>query len=289
MEHELLVGSIQHSDESDDDESLIVEKVDSDIDSAQRRMRDFASTLKSFIGSNFIGMPYGFSQSGLYLGAAVLPIVVIFTSLGCLQLLSVKRQLIERRKIANDRNDDAIENNDLSQDDLLDKDGLKDDNDLNTYGGVATELWGKWGRRATNFFLAVTQLGFCVGYLIFMSASLQTLAPSAMPDWAAMLLLGGASWLLTLIKDVRQLSYINVVADVLLLISIVAAFALDTLEARDDVKGFNMKGLPIFLGLTISSFEGIGTGMSSSSCATARLPLTAFVCLFTVLANSATC
>jgi len=44
---------------------------------------------------------------------------------------------------------------------------------VQTYGDVAFFVWGTAGRAVTDIALFITQLGFCVGYFIFLSASLR--------------------------------------------------------------------------------------------------------------------
>lgn len=42
---------------------------------------------------------------------------------------------------------------------------------VQTYGDVAFFVWGRVGRLITDAALTVTQFGFCVGYIVFLSAS----------------------------------------------------------------------------------------------------------------------
>ena len=43
---------------------------------------------------------------------------------------------------------------------------------VQTYGDVAFFVWGRVGRLVTDAALMVTQFGFCVGYIVFLSAYL---------------------------------------------------------------------------------------------------------------------
>ncbi|PAA60347.1 hypothetical protein BOX15_Mlig019753g1 [Macrostomum lignano] len=63
--------------------------------SALQHVSDFANLFKAFIGSNYLSMPFAFSQSGLALGFALLMIIAVLTDHCCYLIVTCKQLMVE--------------------------------------------------------------------------------------------------------------------------------------------------------------------------------------------------
>ncbi|KAL6071658.1 Amino acid transporter transmembrane domain [Balamuthia mandrillaris] len=213
------------STSSDKHREIIHEEAE--LRTPKRLLLDFANVLKSFIGSNFLGMPYAFSQAGLYGGMIGIVIIALVTDHCCNLLVQCKNM-------------------------------LPDSEHVRTYGQVGVRVFGKPGRVLVDFFLAFTQLGFCVGYLIFMGQNLNSLLPACVPYSMCVLIPVILALPLSFVKNVKKLGWTSLVADVTLICGMAMLYSFFDLERRHQHKGFNWEGFPLFFGLVTSSYEGIG-------------------------------
>jgi proton-coupled amino acid transporter len=235
-------GSIQEGREGDlhVDTDPLVDKDYEDPGTPMQRTRgwvlDFANILKTFIGSNFLGMPYAFHQAGVY-GGIVGILVIAWVTNHCCKLL------------------------------VHCKNSLPNANEMATYGDVGTQVLGKRGKLLVDIFLVFTQTGFCIGYAIFISKNIDSFMPSAIQDLH--LLSDGVSIVsiaitaacvlpLCFVKKVKQLSGFSLIADVTLVVGMAIVLYYDDCGEVYNMEGINWSGLPIFFGLVTSSFEGIG-------------------------------
>ena len=82
-----------------------------------------------------------------------------------------------RKKDAAAKNEDEKE---VSVKHSISKARIKEQIEMHlSYGDVAWVAMGKWGLAIVNFALVVTQIGFCVGFTIFLGNTLQKMLPLA--------------------------------------------------------------------------------------------------------------
>eukprot|EP01087_Luapelamoeba_hula_P016550 TRINITY_DN5095_c0_g2_i3.p1 TRINITY_DN5095_c0_g2~~TRINITY_DN5095_c0_g2_i3.p1 ORF type:complete len:434 (-),score=59.70 TRINITY_DN5095_c0_g2_i3:84-1385(-) len=211
------------------DELSRIQKLE-ELNTTRRWLIDFSNVFKSFIGSNFLGMPYAIRQSGVYAGMIGMIFIALITDHCCKMLVDIKN---------------ALPNN----------------KDVKTYGDVGTALLGKKGRILVDCFLVLTQTGFCIGYTIFMAKNLDQLIHDHVPSPSYLIcvvIIGCAAFPLTLVKNMASLGPFSLVADVALIVAMVMLYSLDHLGKANETSYIHLGGLPIFFGIVTSSYEGIG-------------------------------
>ncbi|KAK2549682.1 Proton-coupled amino acid transporter 1 [Acropora cervicornis] len=121
------------------------------------------------------------------------------------------------------------------------------------YGEVAEEV-------VVNVFLCMSQLGFCCVYFVFIAENLQQVSNALdSQTWMAILLL--PIILLSFIRDLRTLVPFSIVANICCGISLVIIFQylVRNISHSDKLPAFaGWKDLPVFFGITLYAFEGIG-------------------------------
>ncbi|XP_064621004.1 uncharacterized protein LOC135483870 isoform X2 [Lineus longissimus] len=135
--------------------------------SFRRRMGDFSNIVKAFIGSNYLGLPFGFFQSGLLLGCISLVIIVAVTDHCCQLIVKCKKYLVEELC-------EKYERENSEEDDGTYRQHLQRDLRYADIGGLC---FGKWGIVIVDVFLLITQTGFCVAYFIFVGNTLLAMFP----------------------------------------------------------------------------------------------------------------
>ena len=188
----------------------------------------------------------------------------------CVLLLDVKRSIetsslspVDSLALQNSVNLDEDQEGNLL---LLDAEE-REESGHGSFGGVAKEVFGNWGLVIVNVLLGFTQLGFCVGYLIFISSNLLSLAalnPSQVlyswPHLVAVLIATSVGFMLSLIPSLRTLGWISSASIVCLAVSLlgIAGYSFRFHNAPSAAL-FIPEGAPIFIGLVTGAFEGIGT------------------------------
>ncbi|XP_074619649.1 proton-coupled amino acid transporter 1-like isoform X2 [Acropora palmata] len=135
------------------------------------------------------------------------------------------------------------------------------------YGEVAEECIRRYypkkaymGRVVVNVFLCMSQLGFCCVYFVFIAENLQQVSNALdSQTWMAILLL--PIILLSFIRDLRTLVPFSIVANICCGISLVIIFQylVRNISHSDKLPAFaGWKDLPVFFGITLYAFEGIG-------------------------------
>ncbi|XP_074648360.1 uncharacterized protein LOC141903891 isoform X2 [Tubulanus polymorphus] len=128
---------------------------------------DLSNMVKAFIGSNYLGIPFGFYQAGILLGCIVLITVIALTAHCCQMIVNCKKYLWRH----------LVENHEarLGREDPEYRDHL---NRSLSYADIGRHALGKAGVVIVDFFLVVTQTGFCVTYFIFIGNTIHSMFPT---------------------------------------------------------------------------------------------------------------
>ena len=235
------------------DEPLLQRSIRSQFTNEERRHRgrlfaDFQNVLKAFIGANYLSMPFAFSEAGFILAVAGLIAVAIITDRCCCYIISCKQRAVAR----------ICKRLDFSSSEFH-----RRLTERITYGDVGREAAGPWVAVAVDSALVVTQFGFCVSYVIFMINASQELLPRVNPY---LLVIGPCCVLLVLalMPDVRALTPMSFVANFAIFLGFVSILGWELsspklLDHLDSVVLVRWSNFPIFFGITMSAFEGIGT------------------------------
>lgn len=230
---------------------------------------DVANMLKAFIGLNVMYAAYAFSKAGLVRGIIGLLVVTYLTEHCCLLLIDVKNglpasALRRRRNAAADSSptSDALAGG-VTDDSQHSSDGGMDDphggGSGYTYADIAGAVLGPAGDAFVSAALVLTQFGYCVGYLIFMSQTVHDLVASAgSPVWAYVLvplpLLAG----LSLLRSIRSLGPFSILANVTLMAGVFAVIVYIGNHFRWAPSHPPLSSLPLFFGQMTAAIEGIG-------------------------------
>ncbi|KAI9916991.1 hypothetical protein PsorP6_017994 [Peronosclerospora sorghi] len=195
-----------------------------------RDMKTFINTFIAFLGSGVLGLPYAFRQTGIVTGLVTLGSVAALSTYAMLLVLQCKYK--------------------------LEQDGKR----VTTYGAIGQVALGPLGSFLVNTALVISQTGFCIAYLIFIASNAQKIFNLSQPVVVFMCVppLVGFS----LLKHMRQLAYVSVVADLMCIVGLLVVLQIDLtyMETDDDaiqVVGLT-SGIPFFFGIASYCFEGVG-------------------------------
>lgn len=239
-------------------------------------VQDVSNIIKSFLGSNFIATPYAVSRAGYVAGPIGIAVISFIVWHACVLLLEVKRELCKQANSHSERHMDQLHQRAINDGGestpmlrLASNDGTKqaEASEIQSYGDLAQAVFGKPGLWVINALLIFTQLGFCVGYIIFISSNSLALAgedPSqSVYSWQHLVAVIISTLLcsaLSLIQSVRTLGYISGVAAFFLFGSILAIVAGEfRFRAASYTIPFHFDGLLVFTDMITSALEGIGT------------------------------
>ena len=130
-----------------------------------------------------------------------------------------------------------------------------------TYSDVAFAAWGDIGRFIVDGSLICAQVGFCCGYLIFITENLSNYFTTVeKTTWLVFLL--PPLFFLTLIPDLRKLAIFSLMAQVSNLLAFAVVFWFDFehlhLASATHRKEVSIKGFPFFFCVAVYCFEGAG-------------------------------
>ncbi|TMW62006.1 hypothetical protein Poli38472_009499 [Pythium oligandrum] len=219
---EVLKAPAKHSDD-----------VDATQDERQHLASDtrtFANTIIAFLGSGVLGLPYAFRQCGILLGLATLIFVASISTYAMLLVVQCKYKLKER--------------------------GIT----VKTYGEIGYQALGRVGTLLVDTALVISQAGFCVAYLIFISTnahqflnvSKELVISVCMPPLVAF----------SLLKHMKELAYAAFLADVMNFLGLTVVYMTDLSYMAMDTHHIEAIGvvssMPFFFGVAIYCFEGVG-------------------------------
>ncbi|KAK2571578.1 Amino acid transporter AVT3C [Acropora cervicornis] len=136
-----------------------------------RQVADFANVFKAFIGTNWIGLPFAFKESGFVLGLVGILVIAVVTDHCCQLVIKCKRATVQKVLDTVCLSDVTDVESQLTQAALL-RDTVEK---RMQYGDIARIAMGKWGVLLVNMALLATQYGFCVGYFIFMGNTIASM------------------------------------------------------------------------------------------------------------------
>ncbi|KAG1673998.1 Proton-coupled amino acid transporter 1 [Nymphon striatum] len=229
--------------ESTDDSSSETETDDSHLNSNFETM---INLLKANIGTGILAMPDAFKNMGLVAG---LVSMVILGAL-CVHcqhiLLNCGKDLCLRLRVRT-----------LSYSQIAEQSFKSGPNKLRRYSGIA--------KGCVNFFLIVTQLGFCCVYFVFIATNitkiLNTYAPGQYQIHAVMAIVLPFMIVYNFIKSLKAIAPLSMLANILQSIGLLIIFycifqELPSVYERPFVADYST--WPLFFGTAIYTFEGIG-------------------------------
>jgi solute carrier family 36 (proton-coupled amino acid transporter) len=216
---------------------------------------DTGNMLKAFIGLNFMYVAYAFSTAGLVRGAVGLVVLVAVTEHCCLLLLEVKNAMPA----------------------AADGAGGKPP----TFADIARFAGGVRMERAINVALLITQFGYCVGYLIFISQTVHDLTRTGLPVWPFIVLPLPPLLGLALLRSIRALGPWSLLANAALLAGFVAVVGYIGKHFRWQPSEPSVLTFPLFFGQMTAALEGIGlvVPVEASMANPARFPIVLRVAL----------
>ncbi|EDV19162.1 uncharacterized protein TRIADDRAFT_62383 [Trichoplax adhaerens] len=266
------------------------------LTSIWRNFLDFSNMFKAFIGTNYMGLPFGIAQSGLGPGLAIMIIVAVITDHCCHLIVDCKKIVVDRlvtRRIIKSNNDTNYQNTT----EIVSEQSVREEVETKlTYGDIGLEAMGVWGLRLVNIALLISQFGFCINYIIFLGNTLGTIFPieanytntsvyylqiedrntsnksllihnlpsgqSTQPAFVFLALIPLPLLILTSYsRNIRQLGFSSVVANSSLMVGfiMVLVFILRDFKVHSGIKWVNWATSFVFFGQMTGAYEGIGT------------------------------
>lgn len=137
-----------------------------------------------------------------------------------------------------------------------------------SFGDMGGKLYGPKMRLAILTSIVFSQLGFVAAYTVFVAQNLQafvlgvTHCKTFIPTVWFILLQMAIFVPLSLVRKIAKLSSTALIADAFILFGIVYLFQYEIRTLLDnglaDVKQFNSKSFPLFVGTAVFTFEGVG-------------------------------
>lgn len=205
--------------------------------------KTFANVFIAIVGSGVLGLPYTFKRTGWVFGSLMIFFVALLTYYCMMLLVRTRRKL----------------------------DSLVGFSKINSFGDLGLAVCGSFGRGSVDVMIILSQVGFCVSYLIFISTTLAHiindsseevrilgLTPKSLYLWACFPFQLGLNAIPTL-THLAPLSIFADVVDVGAMGVVMVEDVLIFLKQRPALQAFG--GFSVFfygLGVAVYAFEGIG-------------------------------
>ncbi|KAF9974731.1 neutral amino acid transporter [Actinomortierella ambigua] len=189
---------------------------------------------KAFVGTGVLFLPKAFLHGGLAFSCFMLAFVAIVCCISFLMLVQVRLVIRE------------------------------------SFGDMGLVLYGKWMRWAILFAVAISQIGFCCAYLIFVSQNIDAIVQTftrctftGIESKYYILLTLVVLLPLVLIRRMSILSFPSMVSNIFIVLSIVYLWYYTINNMVDHGVGpnlsmFNSDDFALFIGTAVFSYEGIG-------------------------------
>ncbi|KAJ1403843.1 Amino acid transporter, transmembrane domain [Sesbania bispinosa] len=209
------------------------------------KFKTFANIFISIVGAGVLGLPYSFKRTGWLMGLVML-LVVAFLTYHCMMLLVNTRRKLE---------------------------SLMGYSKIGSFGDLGFTICGPLGRFTVDAMIVLSQAGFCVSYLIFISSTLSFLtsksAGETVPVFLGLtpkvLFLWGCFPFqlgLNAIPTLTHLAPLSIFADAVDIAAKSVVMVEDVfvfVQNRPALEAF--KGFSVFfygIGVAVYAFEGIG-------------------------------
>lgn len=246
----------------------------------------FINVIKSWVGSNFLSLPFAFAAFGTFVGPLAVAVVALVSCSGCLLLVQIRKDLLLQQQQQHQQEGEEEEESrttyKLQQQRQQQQQGQVSphththDEEFETYPQVAGHVLGRFGYLVVNFLLAITQWGYCCGYTIYMTTALHqvTQTHSPHPLSSATIIFGILTPLLIflcLVPDLKRFLPFSLLSNLALLVGFLAVFfaSLSHVHTQGTFQimwGVDMKKVPLAFGNLVASFEGIGTILPVEGC-----------------------
>ncbi|KAF4652059.1 hypothetical protein FOL46_009931 [Perkinsus olseni] len=203
--------------------------------------------VKSFIGIGVLSLPFAMMKGG-YVGGPVGLAIIAIIAHHCMQLLLETSRLV------------AVAQESSAGGKTTAPQRL-------SFGMLGKYVIGRWGKVVVDYSLLASQMGFCVAYIIFIAANLSDVIKHETGSGfvsqravavCCVLLLIPIAWL----RNLKALKIPTLMANLALIAGILWVFycAVAHLPFADFTKlhAVNLPEYPVFFGLAVFSFEGIG-------------------------------
>lgn len=235
---------------------------------------DVANMLKAFIGLNFMVVAYAFSKAGMLRGVIGLVIITFITEHCCLLLVDIKDSMYQPLNLAqpNSRLCNSADQPDLDDQSAVisipqdpnaspvidEADSLATSRHPPSFGDIAFYAGGRTAENIINAALILTQFGYCVGYLIFLSQTMHDVFSSATPvAWFVLLPLPIVA-VLALLTSIRSLGPFSLFANGALLCGFAAVVTFIIEHFNWTPPKVPIASFPLFFGQMTAALEGIG-------------------------------
>ncbi|DAZ99393.1 TPA: hypothetical protein N0F65_005295 [Lagenidium giganteum] len=193
-------------------------------------VRTFFNTIIAFLGSGVLGLPFAFKKCGILLGLVTLVAVSSVSTYCMLLVVRCKYKLKEQGK------------------------------NVTKYGEIGHFALGRVGSILVNSALVISQTGFCVAYLIFISTNAHKflgVSKELVVSVCVPPLIG-----FTLLKHMKELAFVSIVADVMNFTGLAIVYVADLSYMPLDSDQIETLGVwssvPFFFGVASYCFEGVG-------------------------------
>ena len=219
---------------------MLEDQPEEDISKKANRIETFFTLLKSFIGIGILATPYAFMnvsfsfpKAGL-VGAVVTIMIIGFLNEYSMQLLARLGAMFPRIK---------------------------------SYSDLGMEAYGPRGASFVNCNIILSQVGFCIAYLLFIGEQLEQVICVETNESAC-----GLKWLyivcaflvvlpIVWLPSVKHLAYPALLANFTIFFALAIIIYQDEKEIQSHHRKivlFDVFGLPFFFGIAVFDFEGNG-------------------------------
>ncbi|KAG6622790.1 Amino Acid/Auxin Permease (AAAP) Family [Phytophthora cinnamomi] len=193
-------------------------------------LKTFINTCIAFLGSGVLGLPYAFRKCGVLMGFVTLVSVAAVSTYAMMLVVQCKYKLKQQGK------------------------------HVSKYGEIGFFAMGRIGSTLVNSALVISQTGFCIAYLIFISTnahkfldvSKQLVVSVCVPP-----LIG-----FSLLKHMKELAYVALLADFMCILGLLVVLNIDLSYMEQDYDNIQAIGVvsavPFFFGVASYCFEGVG-------------------------------
>ena len=219
-----------------------------DESSLKHYIKLFGNIFISFMGAGILGLPYAFSQAGLFLGSLIIIVVCFISVVGMLTLLDIKKTITQSNSL--EKTSDVQEAHEEIE-----------------FREVGHYAYGPIGLLMVELAIVLSQVGFCCAYLIFILEAISEFFPQFPKHYYLVVIFIPLFFLVSLSK-LNSLGMFSMFANFITLFaySIVLFSEVEHISVnKDDKSMVNLSSLPFFFSVSIYCYEGAGLIFSLES------------------------